>query len=321
MRKWLCLYKGYPFGSTLIDCTHYRLKYTMYISIFVTVLLAAAAIADAALTCTCTGCTYSLPKPKSCKEIALLDPNAESGEYGPVLDDTGTEICLYCDMDSPCGGAGWTRIANVDMTNDDAVCPAGLTLYEESGVRVCKRNINTGGCNAARFCTHGIQYSEVCGRVIAYEFNSPSAFQPLNSDINSVYVEGISITRGSPREHIWTYATGLQDTHSSGRVHQCPCSTNGDSDRLTGSFVGNDYYCESGNHGTRWEHRLYLDDPIFDNDGCTQSEAACCNKGLLPYFHKDLGSNSNDDIEFRICADQNSDDEDTAVFIIELYVR
>ena len=42
---------------------------------------------------------------------------------------------------------------------------------------------------------------------------------------------------------------------------------------------------------------------------------------LLPYFYKNLGAKTTDDIEFRICGDSGIVDEDVHVSIIELYIR
>ena len=32
--------------------------------------------------------------------------------------------------------------------------------------------------------------------------------------LDGVYVDGMSITTGSPRKHVWTYAVGLNDDHN-----------------------------------------------------------------------------------------------------------
>ena len=32
-----------------------------------------------------------------------------------------------------------------------------------------------------------------------------------NNTVNSVYVDGVSITLGDPHKHVWTYAAGLSD--------------------------------------------------------------------------------------------------------------
>ena len=34
------------------------------------------------------------------------------------------------------------------------------------------------------------------------------AFEPNSQSIDGIYVDGISISLGSPRKHVWTYAAG-----------------------------------------------------------------------------------------------------------------
>ena len=41
----------------------------------------------------------------------------------------------------------------------------------------------------------------------------------------SHYVDGVSITYGTPRRHIWTYASGLSDDgNNNNGVYNCPCA-------------------------------------------------------------------------------------------------
>ena len=47
------------------------------------------------------------------------------------------------------------------------------------------------------------------GRVIAYQFGTTDAFGGNNKHNN--YVDGASLTRGSPRSHIWTFAAALDE--------------------------------------------------------------------------------------------------------------
>lgn len=60
------------------------------------------------------------------------------------------------------------------------------------------------------------------------------------------YVDGVSITYGTPREHIWTYAIGNTDKSNflPRFATNCPCSQF--PGHLPPSFVGTNYYCESG---------------------------------------------------------------------------
>ena len=73
------------------------------------------------------------------------------------------------------------------------------------------------------------------------------AFNIQLSSINGNYVDGISITLGSSRKHVWTYAAGLSDNYDC-KDYNSPCATTPGCSPP--AFVGNDYYCESGDVGT-----------------------------------------------------------------------
>ena len=57
-------------------------------------------------------------------------------------------------------------------------------------------------------------------------YASPDAFQriPTNlvATIDNSYVEGVSVTHGTPRNHIWTFAAGLSENSSTISL-VCPC--------------------------------------------------------------------------------------------------
>ena len=44
----------------------------------------------------------------------------------------------------------------------------------------------------------------------------------------------------------------------------CPCNTPPGETQKIQPFVGNDYFCESGNPNTYWTYKLYTDDPLWD---------------------------------------------------------
>ena len=96
-------------------------------------------------------------------------------------------------------GGGWTRLAYLDMTDATQNCPSGFRLIQSGGVRACGRHNSGAGCVSVKF---RISYSQICGRVTGYQYHSPNAFHG-SSDINSHYVDGVSITRGSPCQHVW----------------------------------------------------------------------------------------------------------------------
>ena len=54
---------------------------------------------------------------------------------------------------------------------------------------------------------------------------STDAFRSRLSNIDQAYVDGISITHGSPRNHIWTYAAASSSNESDCPSRACPCSS------------------------------------------------------------------------------------------------
>ena len=253
--------------------------------------------------------------PVSCQDIKAVLPNSPTGYYHVNSRN------IYCNMDTLCGsGGGWTRLGYLDMTDASQSCPAGFRLYEVGGVRACGRPvINTGSTVSVNFPTNGIKYTQICGRVTGYQYCSTDAL--INGgNVNSIYVDGVSITRGSPREHVWTFASGVSDTHTNYPPLMCPCATG--SSQNVPSFIGQHYFCESGNHNSFWSQVLYTSDPLWDGQGCGPNEGACCGVPGLPWFHRDYGTNStSDDIELRVCGNQGTGDEDNAVSFYEIYVK
>ena len=67
--------------------------------------------------------------------------------------------------------------------------------------------------------------------------------------------------------------------------------------------------------------QLYTRDPLWDGKGCGSLESNCCSAPGLPWFNKVLNSTTNDYIELRVCADQDTGNEDAPVSFYELYVK
>ena len=90
-----------------------------------------------------------------------------------------------------------------------------------------------------------------------------------NLPIDIPYVEGVSITHGSPCSHIWSLAAGVTETYI-GYTAICPCLTdNGHTGPSPPSFVGDNYYCELGYSGSELPDRtLYTNDPLWDGMNC-----------------------------------------------------
>ena len=58
-------------------------------------------------------------------------------------------------------------------------------------------------------------------------------------------MDGVSLTHGSPRQHIWTFAAALSRQVSTSHPNYCPCITSAQGNEPP-DFVGEDYFCDSG---------------------------------------------------------------------------
>ena len=259
-------------------------------------------------------------QPVSCKDIKAVLPSSPSGYYHV------NSRTIYCNMDTLCNATGgWTRLAYLDMTDATQNCPSVFTQYQESGYRVCRRPSNSASCFSTSFPSNGINYNQICGKVTAYQYRAPDAVRSGNShnNLNSWYVDGVSITRGSPREHVWTLIAGLFESTSPswGGVANCPCAVG--SSQTIQSFVGSNYYCESGNPTNTYHNTLLYNDVLWDGLQCGSNEGTCCNASpYMPWFYRDYGNaTSSQNIELRLCGDEGWLDEDVMLSKYEIYVK
>lgn len=222
---------------------------------------------------------------------------------------------------SECGGGQWKRIAYFDMRDPAQECPQGWRGYT-SPVRCCGRPVtDRSSCPSVYYETNGYRYSKVCGRATGYQQGSPDGFasivnaEPATETVNGIYVDGVSVTHGNPRMHIWTFAVGLHERGGS-NAHNCPC----DGGANPPPFVGNNFFCETGDDTPSVElHRFFGDDPLWDGKDC--HNATCCLQNNPPWFNVQLSSPTTDAIEVRICGDQRTGDEDSPIAMLELYVQ
>ncbi len=260
-------------------------------------------------------CSFSI----SCSNVLTTYPTASSGYYNVTLSN-GTTTTVYCDMDLNCNGErGWMRVGYLNMTDSNEKCPPGFRLHEQNGVRACGRP--SGGCESVTYPSHDISYSQVCGRVIGYQQGAPDAIYHQQLGINSYYVDGVSITRGYPRQHIWTFMAAIQEnSFFSNGVYACPCAPN--SPVTPASFIGNDYFCESGNPGLYDLTTFRYADPLWDGEQCGLIEKECCNATGIPWFHKPLQQSTTDYIELRVCGSGDYiNDEDVLVSLVKIYTK
>ena len=131
----------------------------------------------------------------------------------------------------------------------------------------------------------------------------------------------MSVTHGTLRNHIWTFVAGLSEVEPTHLSSVCPCDAS--IDIRVPSFVGEDYFSESGLREP-WtggsQHKLYSNDTLCDGEDCLPS-STCCSRRNPPYFVKQLPTSTTDDIEARICLNNYLNAENIAVELVELYVQ
>ena len=259
----------------------------------------------------------------SCAAILLCNPFSPSGNYW-VTSSNGSAVSVYCDMTRSCGNitGGWMRVLKLDMTNSSTQCPSGLRQHTDSNIRICAINSTSEGCSSVTLFTSTIQFSRVCGIIKAYQFGPTDAFGNNLDDIESYYVDGVSLTHGErPRQHIWTFAAARDETEFSPQA-KCPCTNIYTTNFATSppAFVGNDYFCDTGSSDSNTNNIIYSDDPLWDGAGCGPLNT-CCSFNNPPWFYKQLSQATTDDIEMRICRSDPTGNEDIGIEMIDIYIQ
>ena len=133
--------------------------------------------------------------------------------------------------------------------------------------------------------------------------------------IDQNYVDGVSITYSNPRQHIWTYAAGV--TENSTLSGNCPCSD----PRTTQppECIGGNYYC---NPSDMFDNTgfLYSNDKLWDGQQCSYEDTWCSNRSP-PWFSVELPSPTSGDIEVYICGNESTDNEDTPIALLNIYIQ
>jgi hypothetical protein len=161
--------------------------------------------------------------------------------------------------------------------------------------------------------------------VVAYQRGDPEAFSNgANHGLEVVYLDGVSLTHGAAgsRQHIWSFAVAEGATgQSSGNV--CPCTTNTNWPHQLPSFIGNNYFCDTGNPGPgESATAVYSDDPLWDGEGCGPTNT-CCLFNTPPWFCTALPQPTTDDLELRICSNGpgSGGNEDILVNLVDIYAK
>ena len=294
----------------------------------------------------------------TCEIIFNTDPSNPSGYYLKLEADRKLNV-IYCNKDHPggspsgspggnpdakhtrnknirlCGKDGpWTKIGYLDMSESLHDCPPNWEEYtkDTGGIRTCRRRSSGPSCDSVIIPSNDIHYTEICGRVVGFQFGSTGAIASNIQDINSYYVDGVSITHGTPRQHVWTLMAGLNQNGVYNHDSQCPCYTGcahkscSVMQSVQIFFIKNDWYCESGNNDySTWGYKSYMSDPLWDGKGCSNEESPCCaqkpGQPPQPWFYKVIEGGTKDHLEIRICDDDAKRYADVLVTMYELYVK
>lgn len=256
-------------------------------------------------------CTDSVLEVSKQKVLMLID-----NEVNPFLFAHHGTACS-------CGDAGWTEVAHLDMTDSNSTCPTGWTLYPSP--RSCGRK-STKLIASAMFSVSGRTYSQVCGRVLAYQKGHPDAFGASHigslQGTDGIYIDGVSLTHGPPksRKHIWSFVAAAYENGTS-RLITCPCSSSSPWPHTIPSFVGINYFCESGNPGPTFSgSTIYHDNPLWDGKGCDVA-SNCCSLNSPPFFCATLSQPTSDDLELRIIGNELTSGEDARIFIADIFIK
>ena len=246
-----------------------------------------------------------------------LPPSCPSGNYfHRPRTSNGSAIPVYCDTTLSCGNitGGWMRVAELNMTDTSQLCPGELVERNEAGIRHCR--IPSSECYSVHYPMHmgDVSYSRICGRITAYQVGSTNGFlnyylYNLTASIDSNYLTGVSLTQGTPRQHIWTFAAALDKTGNAQSGKHCPCQFNS---RVPPPFVREDYFCDAGNEEFMTGEFVLQIDPLWDGTNCL-----CCDNP--PWFYKQLPQPTTDDIEMRVC--KKEDSENIGITEVEIYVQ
>jgi hypothetical protein len=268
--------------------------------------------------------------------IFLMQPNITNAEIAATIQTNLSRVIYQLDAlnrdiisvqrksDSQqiqifCGGGDWTNTVSINMSDPLQKCPSAWSEFNDSGIRGCGRpDSDEGMCSANSYLVAN-QYSRVCGRLMGYQMGSPDGFIDSRT-IDEVYMDGVSInTHGtSSRAHIWSYAAGVTERSPEHTPNNCPCSPEAGTE--SPPFVGENYYCESGNPSDKYEPiQLYPNDPLWDGQQC---EGTCCtDTHSPPWFSVRLPDTTTDMIEVRICGDESTSNENTLIEVLDIFVN
>ena len=69
------------------------------------------------------------------------------------------------------------------------------------------------------------------------------------------------------------------------------------------------------------EVKFFPNDKLWDGEQCSHEGTCCTGTSTPPWFSVDLNSSTSDDIEVRIIGTESTENEDTPIELLEIYVQ
>ena len=136
--------------------------------------------------------------------------------------------------------------------------------------------------------------------------NSPSGFYQVIKTVGEVEKVYCHMTELCGSDGPWTRVAHLNMSNPS---DECPDGFRKYSDNGV-TFCGRPVSSQGGCQSVKFQ--------TFEN---SQEKQGCCQNPNLPWFHKTLDQATSDDIELRVCCDQDTTDEDVPVCLYDIYVK
>ena len=211
----------------------------------------------------------------------------------------------------------WQRVVYLDMDAKESRCPSHLREISDptSDRRACG-GLHNIGCSSLKFGP-GKRFTHICGKFKGYQVGSTKAF--INNPrvtINDAYLDGLSITLGDSRKHIWSLASGFYERAPV--QSRCPCDVPNQNTRsYVPSFVHNYYYCETGFVNKPQPMEVSWNNSLWDGRGCISEESNCCDN--FGWFHRVL-QKSGEDIEIRLCSSEPKAKQDILISYVDIWI-
>ena len=188
-----------------------------------------------------------------------------------------------------------------------------------SPAKAFRAKSDAAGCYSAYFSNKKFSYQHICGKVVGYQKGTPDGYYTFAyTTYPSKAIDGpwVSLTYGTPRKHLFTYASGYSSDCSYSRIN-CPCARYPGDNPPT--YVQGDYYCESGSIGCPAHGTVYATDPLWDGKACSTGITVAVHRLACHGSTEMCVSKINEPVKARICRDQVYFDKGILVKDLELY--